>query len=123
MISFIHFLASKIMLALFLLMVFFQTGYLIINLDRAIQHAKKRDVRALTKKLLKLREQSLPKFIIVGAQKCGTSILREFLLQHPQLSSTNTPESHYFSFMMEKGEKWYIESFSNVTEVEKKEVD
>jgi len=35
-------------------------------------------------------------FIVVGAQKSGTSALHHYLLQHPELSLSNVKEVHYF---------------------------
>jgi hypothetical protein len=65
------------------------------------------------------KERCLPDFIIIGAQKCGTSSLRYYLSQHPQLK---TPlfktEIHYFASFdsadeerYSLGESWYRAHF------------
>lgn len=36
-------------------------------------------------------------FVVAGAQKAGTSALRHYLLQHPQIGLSRPPETHFFS--------------------------
>jgi hypothetical protein len=64
------------------------------------------------------RGRSLPDFIIIGAQKSGTSSLFEYLCQHPQLVPSYVKEVHYFDGGLnpnidnfEKGEAWYRAHF------------
>jgi hypothetical protein len=40
----------------------------------------------------------LPNFVIVGAAKCGTTSLFEYLAQHPQIYLPTRKELHYFSY-------------------------
>lgn len=42
------------------------------------------------------RLRCLPDFIVIGAQKSGTSSLHSYLSQHPQLISASTKEVHFF---------------------------
>lgn len=51
--------------------------------------------------VLKLRKataglRALPDFVIVGAQKCGTSSMHQYLLQHPRLMPAAIKEVHFF---------------------------
>jgi sulfotransferase family protein len=65
------------------------------------------------------RRRPLPDFIILGAQKCGTTSLHHYLRQHPQLvSSPYRKEIHFFDGgvnskldIFEKGETWYRAHF------------
>ncbi len=40
-----------------------------------------------------------PTFMIIGAQKCGTTSLHKYLLQHPRLISPEKKELHFFDKM------------------------
>lgn len=64
------------------------------------------------------RLRSLPDFIIIGAQKSGTTSLYSCLGQHPQIFPPDRKEIHYFdggrhpgTDNYEKGEKWYRAHF------------
>lgn len=47
----------------------------------------------------------VPQFIIVGAQKSGTTALYEFLKEHPQIQGSSVPETHFFDWHYPKGQK------------------
>ena len=49
----------------------------------------------------------LPAFIILGAQKAGTTSLYEYLCQHPQIVSARRKEVHFFDESWERGVPWY----------------
>lgn len=53
---------------------------------------------------------SFPHFIIVGAQRCGTTSLFYYLSQHPELLLSSKKEIHYFDRHYQRGSRWY-ESF------------
>jgi len=64
------------------------------------------------------RSRSLPEFIIIGAQKSGTSSLFYYLNQHPQLLPSNKKEVHFFDGGLnhntnnfKKGLVWYRAHF------------
>ena len=64
------------------------------------------------------RSGSLPDFIIIGAQKSGTSSLYAYLGQHPQLLPSSSKEVHFFDGGLnpkvdsfEKGQVWYRAHF------------
>lgn len=56
-----------------------------------------------------------PDFLIIGAQKSGTSALRDFLKQHPRIDGPEK-EIHFFTSHFEKGEDWYHQQFSGLKE-------
>lgn len=65
----------------------------------------------------------LPDFIIIGAQRCGTTSLFQYLCQHPEVRPSTPKEVHYFSNNYLKGNTWYRSHFplqSQKTAVESK---
>jgi hypothetical protein len=46
---------------------------------------------------------TIPQFLIVGAQKSGTTALYEFLKEHPQIRGSIAPETHFFDWHFPKG--------------------
>ncbi len=59
----------------------------------------------------------LPNFIILGAQKAGTSSLYHYLIQHPEISSAVKKEIHFFDFKYNKGLNWYKSNFDNTKKI------
>jgi hypothetical protein len=55
--------------------------------------------------------RTLPDFLIIGAQKCGTTFLYQFLAQHPRVKSAFLKEVHYFDLNFSKGNNWYRSNF------------
>jgi sulfotransferase family protein len=55
--------------------------------------------------------RTLPDFLIIGAQKCGTSFLYRFLVEHPHVKSAFVKEVHYFDLNFGKGNNWYRSNF------------
>ena len=55
--------------------------------------------------------RTLPDFLIIGAQKCGTSFLYRFLVKHPHVKSAFVKEVHYFDLNFAKGNNWYRSNF------------
>lgn len=53
----------------------------------------------------------LPDFIIIGAQKSGTTSLFDYLLQHPDIKGSFCKEVHFFTKNYERGESWYRARF------------
>src|SRR5690606_33886153 len=69
-------------------------------------------------RILTWKKRALPDFIIVGAQKAGTTSLFHYLSEHPQIISPYKKEVHYFDGGLnpeidtfKKGEKWYRSNF------------
>jgi len=62
------------------------------------------------------RERLWPHIFVVGAQKCGTTSLHDFLRQHPRLCQGPHKEAHFFDNLEKKelwpsGQKSYLDSF------------
>ncbi len=57
------------------------------------------------------RLRLLPDFIIIGAQRCGTTTLYHSLVQHPQIAPALGKEVHYFDLEFAKGVGWYRSNF------------
>ncbi|MDQ2714036.1 MAG: sulfotransferase domain-containing protein [Chloroflexota bacterium] len=53
----------------------------------------------------------LPDFIIIGAQKGGTTSLYNYLIEHPHIASARMKEVHYFDRNFTKGVSWYKAHF------------
>ena len=52
-------------------------------------------------------EGALPDFIIIGAQKCGTTYLYDQIVQHPGVTGARTKEIHFFDAYYRRGLGWY----------------
>ena len=50
-------------------------------------------------------------FVIIGAQKCGTTFLYHLLGQHPRVEPAAKKEIHYFDHHFGKGIGWYLSHF------------
>lgn len=53
----------------------------------------------------------LPTFVIVGAQKSGTTTLHDLLGQHPQVWVSDPKELHFFDKHQSRGVAWYADQF------------
>jgi hypothetical protein len=56
----------------------------------------------------------LPGFLIIGAQKSGTTTLYNYLNQHPAVGRSFTQEVHYFDLNFQRGLGWYRAHFPTV---------
>lgn len=65
----------------------------------------------LFKNFFSASKRSLPDFIIIGAQKSGTSSLFHYLIQHPAVISPIRKEIHYFETYYRLGPGWYRAHF------------
>lgn len=54
---------------------------------------------------------ALPTFLIIGAQKGGTTSLHEYLADHPDIGGSFTKEVHYFSLHSSRSLDWYRAHF------------
>ncbi len=60
--------------------------------------------------------RSLPDFVIIGAQRSGTTSLYSYLSQHPNMISTRRKEIHFFDTRnYEKGMAWYRNWFPHLS--------
>jgi sulfotransferase family protein len=55
--------------------------------------------------------RTLPDFLIIGAQKSGTTFLYQLLVQHPHVKPAFAKEVHYFDLNFRKGDNWYRSYF------------
>ncbi len=53
----------------------------------------------------------LPDFLIIGGQKCGTTALHAYLLEHPCVAGGLRKEVQYFTLHYAKGAAWYRSQF------------
>lgn len=52
-----------------------------------------------------------PEFIIIGAEKCGTSSLYTYITKHPQILGVFEKEIHFFTYHFNYGLDWYLSHF------------
>ena len=63
-----------------------------------------------------LKANTMPDFVIIGAQKCGTTFLYNLLGQHPHVALAAKKEIHYFDHhFSNKGRGWYRAHFPSPT--------
>jgi Sulfotransferase domain len=72
-----------------------------------------RPVRGLVKNVVEAygegtsERRVLPDFVIVGAQRAGTTALYQALTEHPSIAGATTKEVHYVDLQFDKGIGWY----------------
>ena len=54
-----------------------------------------------------------PDFIIIGAQKCGTSTLFSHLRKHPDIHLPKKKQLLFFDENYSKGLEWYLNFFND----------
>lgn len=59
----------------------------------------------------------MPHFIIIGAQKAGTSSFHAYLSRHPSVQRALRKEIHYFDLSYSRGEAWYRAHFPSAEEL------
>jgi sulfotransferase family protein len=64
--------------------------------------ARMRGIRAQSGRL-----RVLPDFLVIGAEKCGTTSLYQALTSHPDVHPSRRKEPHYFDYHHARGETWY----------------
>lgn len=53
-----------------------------------------------------------PDFVILGAQKAGTTSLYRYLTLHPRVAAAHVKEVHYFDLNLGRGPRWYRSNFA-----------
>ena len=76
---------------------------------RAIRRRYRR-VRSIIRRIER-HLRVMPDFIIIGAQKCGTTALYDQLCQHPRIIPATTKEVNFFDEKFGEGAKWYRSHF------------
>ena len=59
-----------------------------------------------------------PNFIIIGAQKSGTTSLENYIAQHPQVIPAIKKETHFWYRDFDKGTNWYLAHFPPIPQSE-----
>jgi hypothetical protein len=62
----------------------------------------------------------LPDFLVLGAQKAGTTALYEYLRSHPQITGPSWKEVSFFDRHWARGESWYRGNFPNLARTREK---
>ncbi len=62
-------------------------------------------------RLATARWRVLPHFVIVGAQKAGTTSLYNYLVAHPDVIAAARKEVHFFDVSYQRGERFYRSMF------------
>jgi hypothetical protein len=62
-------------------------------------------------KVLTAKFRVLPDFIIIGAAKCGTTSLYDYLIQHPDIYPALRKETKFFDVHFQMGITWYRSNF------------
>lgn len=57
------------------------------------------------------RLHQAPGFLVIGAQKSGTTSLHDLLVQHPSIAGANKKEVHFFDWRYGRGSAWYRAQF------------
>jgi hypothetical protein len=70
-------------------------------------------------RILLASHRALPAFIIVGAQKGGTSSLYLYLSSHPRILPASRKEVHFFDLYHSRGVKWYRSHFPTTRTLER----
>ncbi len=52
-----------------------------------------------------------PDFVIIGAQRAGTTSLYDWLVEHPRVGAPRSKEVHYFDIKYGATERWYRSNF------------
>jgi hypothetical protein len=60
---------------------------------------------------------SLPGFILIGGQRCGTTAVFHELRRHPAVGNPLRKEIHYFDVNHARGERWYRAHFPTLEEM------
>lgn len=91
----------------------FFSNFFLIWTRMKYRHAKK----SFKFQLKRVREShnGLPDFLIIGAQKCGTTSLYHYLIQHPQILPCFKKETKYFDLNYNKSIYWYKSHFSDTS--------
>jgi hypothetical protein len=55
--------------------------------------------------------RKLPDFLIIGAQRSGTSTLYQYIARHPHVQGAFRKEVHYFDTYYNRGPDWYRANF------------
>lgn len=81
------------------------------SVARSVRHSTQQGYRGLTSQW-----RLLPDFLIIGAQRSGTSSLYFYLTEHPGIVSAYYKEPHFFDDFYARGVDWYRAQFPTVAD-------
>lgn len=70
-------------------------------------------VKTVQVRALMGKSRALPNFIIIGAQRSGSTSLYSYLAEHPSVSPTLHKEIHFFDQYFDRGMEWYQAHFDS----------
>jgi Sulfotransferase domain len=70
------------------------------------------------RRILTADDRVLPDFLIIGAQRGGTTSLYNYLGEHPLVCPSYRKEVHFFDYNFDKGLRWYRSHFPRREEME-----
>lgn len=76
---------------------------------RLVQSIPRKIVQQFKQKTAMIRKQ--PDFLIIGAQRCGTTSLFKYLCDHPNIVLPFKKELHFYDRHFERGGHWYRQFF------------
>ena len=68
-------------------------------------------------RLVTAPQHALPDFLLLGAQKAGSTSLYVHLMQHPQIIGVARKELHFFDYKSALGSWWYRTNFPTKAEM------
>ncbi len=87
-------------------------------LQRVWRHPQVRRIRETLDvthwyRVMTAERRKLPDYVIIGAQKAGTTSLHRYLARHPQVNASTVKEVHFFDNKnhFQRGERWYRAHF------------
>ena len=84
------------------------------QVELAIKYNQQVAKAKINSKSLNLSNQeylSQPNFLIIGAEKCGTSSLYQYIIEHPRVLGAIEKEIHFFTYNFDRGLDWYRSHF------------
>jgi len=85
------------------------------NLELAVKYNQQIAQSKTKSKFPNLSNQNFlsePNFLIIGSEKCGTSSLYQYIINHPHVISAIEKEIHFFTYNFDYGLDWYRSHFS-----------
>ena len=82
---------------------------LAIKYNRQVAKAK---IKSTSAQLSNQEHLTKPNFLIIGSEKCGTSSLYQYIIEHPLVLGAIEKEIHFFTYNFDKGLDWYRSHFS-----------
>jgi sulfotransferase family protein len=78
----------------------------VVYRGRGVLARSQREARRLS-----ARARLRPNYLVIGAQKAGTSSLHLYLSHHPAVQTARVKEVEYFTRHYARGERWYLSQF------------